>query len=169
VKEIWQRQFPLGPFEKWFNKGLKMLMQDLAQAGIDVEEYIEFETMASYKHNSEQQLMSRVGIPEGDGPVLWFSMSGRSPSSWALSWDPFVEELSGEFWATIENCEQTVPGSWVDEDDDDDGGSGKWRCLLESVVDSVFCYVRHTNNEELRVRGMMTCREMRQLSMDGIH
>jgi hypothetical protein len=168
VREIWCRQFPIGSFEKWLNRGLEMLTQDLAQAGIDVDEYMELETMV----NSNMQSTPGVGTTASDGSALWFTFR-KNTGGWTFYWDPCVEELSSEFWATIENCEQSIPGSWVN--DDDPNGSKIGICLLEGSVNSWYCFERRLRpgfdsggtNEVLRVRGTMTCKENHPIELSS--
>ncbi|KAH7253593.1 uncharacterized protein BKA55DRAFT_737387 [Fusarium redolens] len=53
------------------------------------------------------------------GPSLVILSVGPRADDWSFSWDPCVEELSGEFWTTLEDAQRKVPGAWVDEEDED--------------------------------------------------
>ncbi|RFN48572.1 hypothetical protein FIE12Z_7152, partial [Fusarium flagelliforme] len=103
VKDIWQWQLPLGAFGKWLDRVLAMLKEDFIQAGIVFEGV-----------TSPQCI---VGCKKGESGLgtMWMSTDDCS----AL-WDPYVEELAGEFWYTVENIPLAVPGSWLCDDEDDD-------------------------------------------------
>lgn len=146
VKEIWQWQFPLGAFGKWLDRALGMLKEDLTQAGIVLGE------VASFTNCKQSQ--SGLG-------TTWMSTDNCS----AL-WDPVVEELAGEFWLMIETPWLAVPGSWVFDDEHDSDTSA---CLFWPADEDFLCHHRRRlfyrgneciGNKLLRVRGMMTCREM---------
>lgn len=194
LTSLWRRQFALQPFETWVRKALVMLLEDLAVAGVDLEEYMRWEAIRSYESSYESSydssddsnddysdddsddcsypqsyigrwmvdhLRLRVGmrIP-ASGPALIIRATGHSPSDWTFSWDPCVEELSGEFLSDIE---QPIPGAWSDFDLHIENPLAD-RCHMKYV----FCEITRVvgsksklkENELLRVRGMATCQEM---------
>ncbi|KAJ4018328.1 hypothetical protein NW752_005443 [Fusarium irregulare] len=100
VKFIWKWQFPLGAFAKWINRVLGILKEDLSQAGFQL-------TMAPrfYGVPSRKESLSGLG-------TMWILTSDC-----AALWDPYVEELAGEFWYMIETTPLALPGSWVFDDE----------------------------------------------------
>lgn len=156
VKDIWRWQFPLGAFEKWVNTVLGILKEDLTQAGTLFREFTNSHSVPSRKQN-------QCGLG-----TMWILTSDC-----AALWDPYVEELAGEFWYMIETTPLALPGSWVFDDEDDGDRS---RCLLYPEEEGYKCLCRRQrfyrgneciDNERLRVRGMMTCRERRPLYFDN--
>lgn len=174
LTSLWRRQFALQPFEIWVRRALGMLLEDLAIAGVDVEEYMRWEATCSYQSsdNSDGQrtvglvrLRSGMRIP-ASGPALVIRATGRMPSDWAFSWDPCVEELSSEFWSILSLVEQPIPGAWADFDSYSE---------QEQALEYPGCHMRQRycriirlmggknkleESKLLRVRGMRTCEEM---------
>lgn len=149
VKFIWKWQFPLGAFAKWINRVLGILKEDLSQAGFQL-------TMAPrfYGVPSRKESLSGLG-------TMWILTSDC-----AALWDPYVEELAGEFWYMIETTPLALPGSWVF---DDEGAGDGFSCLLYPEEKFYNCLHRRRqfyrgneciDNKRLKVRGMMTCREI---------
>ncbi|KAI6754101.1 hypothetical protein HG530_013277 [Fusarium avenaceum] len=157
---IWQRQFALQPFETWIRKALGMLLEDLAIAGVDLEEYMRWEAFRSYESSYDSddessddcsddcyyprsymgrwmadhlRLRSGMRIPPS-GPALVIHTTGRMPTDWAFSWDPCVEELSYDFWSLVSHIEQPIPGAWVDFDPYSERGLGNDGCLMGEGV-----------------------------------
>jgi hypothetical protein len=168
LTSLWRRQFPLQPFEIWVRRALGMLLEDLAIAGIDLEEYMRLEAIRSYDCGYEGQsigygleLRPEMRIPES-GPALVIHAIGSMPSDWAFSWDPCIEELSGQFWSMMSHTKRPIPGAWVDFDPyseqvlKDDG------CHMEQFSCTVTRRIGGNKLKEkklLRVRGMTTCQE----------
>jgi len=151
VKDIWQWQFPLGVFERWLDRVLGMLKEDITRAGGDFKKLGSAYDM-SYEQN---QPGSGITVSTGDSSKLW-----------GCSWDPYPEGLAGEFWSTIEASQLAVPGSWISDDEDTSGLSD---CLFKCADRRFFCITRrlkfYRGNERiddklLRVKGMITCREV---------
>lgn len=170
LTSLWRRQFALKPFEIWVRRALGMLLEDLAIAGIDLEEYMRWEAIRSYECDYEGQsirecleLRSEIGIPES-GPALVIHASGSMPSDWAFSWDPCIEELSGQFWSMMSHTERPIPGAWVDFDPYSEQALEDDVCHMERLSCPVIRRIRGKNkleeNKLLRVRGMTTCQEM---------
>lgn len=55
TKSLWRRQFALRPFEWWITKALNMWLEDLAEAGIDLEEYMMWEIFESRDSHPVQE------------------------------------------------------------------------------------------------------------------
>jgi hypothetical protein len=169
LTSLWRRQFALQPFEIWVRRALGMLLEDLAIAGIDLEEYMRWEAIRSHECSYEGQsiaegleLRPEMRIPES-GPALVIHATGRMPSDWAFSWDPCVEELSGEF---LSHIEQRIPGAWVDFDPYSEQGQALRyaKCHKKQRYCPIMRLMGGKNkleeNKLLRVRGMTTCEEM---------
>jgi hypothetical protein len=167
LTSFWRRQFALRPFEIWVTRAVEMLLEDLVLAGIDLEEYMRWEAIrsreCSYSDGSiEESLQLRPGtrIPES-GPALVILGSGSMPSDWAFTWDPCVEELSGEFWSMVSYTEQPIPGAWVDFDLHSEQTFGRNNCQIDTGCgfQRMYDHKRLAENKLLRVRGMTTCEE----------
>ncbi|RYC87691.1 hypothetical protein BFJ63_vAg9413 [Fusarium oxysporum f. sp. narcissi] len=130
LEGLWGRQFPLLPFERWIQNATTLWLEDLAEAKIDLEEYMSLEVLysrechmdCSGKH-TEVEIQPGTRLPEF-GPSLVILSVGPRADDWSFSWDPCVEELSGEFWTTLDNAQVKVPGAWVDERNED------FECLM---------------------------------------
>lgn len=130
LEGLWRRQFPLLPFERWIQNATTLWLEDLAEAKIDLEEYMSLEVLysrechmdCSGKH-TEVEIQPGTRLPEF-GPSLVILSVGPRADDWSFSWDPCVEELSGEFWTTLDNAQIKVPGAWVDERNED------FECLM---------------------------------------
>lgn len=143
LQAIWQRRFRLLPFERWIQKAVRLWLEDLSAAGINLEEYMSLEMLFSRHYQTDPMAeISKVKIKPGVrlpefGPSLVVISAGPRPDDWSFSWDPCVEELLGEFWAAPEDVEKNIPGAWVDERDED------FECLMG---DTVLCWVRRSEN-----------------------
>ncbi|KAF4996336.1 hypothetical protein FDECE_12480 [Fusarium decemcellulare] len=119
LKDIWKRQFPLGAFTKWLARAVSMWLKDIADAGVDLEEYFLWEISTS---RGDSELDPKIKLQRGGrileyGPSLVILEHGKRPEDWLLEWDPCVEELVGEFWNGVET--PNVPGAWVGDDDNE--------------------------------------------------
>ncbi|KAM0211394.1 hypothetical protein ACHAPA_005227 [Fusarium lateritium] len=183
LTSLWRRQFALRPFETWVKRALGLLLEDLAIAGIDLEEYMGWEAFGSYEDDSSNdcsddgsdessddnsddfcgpRCYSGMRIPRS-GPALVILRTGSMPNDWAFSWDPCVEQLVSEFWLRIEHTERPIPGAWVDFDQyseqvlrDNWCYMRRWVCQLKRLNSDKW---RWEENKLLRVRGMTTCEE----------
>ncbi|KAH6953349.1 hypothetical protein DER45DRAFT_575732 [Fusarium avenaceum] len=198
LTSLWRRQFALQPFQIWVRRALGMLLEDLAIAGIDLEEYMRWEAIRSYESSYDEssydssddssdndsddcsyphshigrwmvdhlRLRSGMRIP-ASGPALVIHATGRMPSDWALSWDPCVEELCGEFFQSLRatsHIEQQIPGAWVDFDPYIEQLPNPYRCCMGQLR----CRSRRQcgdknilkENKSLWVRGMRSCEEL---------
>ncbi|KAF5609966.1 uncharacterized protein FSUBG_3747 [Fusarium subglutinans] len=188
LKVLWQRQFLLLPFERWIQNAVTLWLGDVAAAGINLEEYMSLELLYSLESYQDTVCKdTKVEIKPGarlpkSGPSLVILSVGLRAEDWSFSWDPCVEELSGEFWATLEDAHIKVPGAWVDD------GIEDGECLMRHRK---FCWFRRwvsneskiatgyypkeehkqpmrlggpegtegKDGESLQIRGMMTCEE----------
>ncbi|KAH7178102.1 hypothetical protein DER46DRAFT_621802 [Fusarium sp. MPI-SDFR-AT-0072] len=188
LEALWKRQFLLLPFARWIQNAVTLWLEDLAAAGINLEEYMSLELLYSREfHQNTVCKDTKVEIQPGarlpqSGPSLVILSVGSRADDWSFSWDPCVEELSGEFWTTLEDAQIKVPGAWVDERTED------FECLMG---DRTSCWFRQwirnmpktairdilkeehkqqmrlrglewterKDRERLRIRGMTTCEE----------
>ncbi|KAF4434737.1 hypothetical protein FACUT_7796 [Fusarium acutatum] len=188
LEVLWKRQFLLLPFERWIQNAVTLWLEDVAAAGINLEEYMSLELLysrESYQNtvckSTKEAIQPGARLPES-GPSLVVLSAGSRANDWSFSWDPCVEELSGEFWTTLEDAQIKVPGAWVDERTED------FECLMQHHR---FCWFRRwvrkeakrgmgytpkeeykpqmrlggldgterEDRERLRIRGMTTCEE----------
>ncbi|KAJ4258773.1 hypothetical protein NW762_007860 [Fusarium torreyae] len=173
ITKLWQRQFPLRPFEQWLKTILRIWLEDLAEAGVNLKEYIRSEAIYNRGHGSTSRywvreefahplrLWAGMRLSES-GPSLVIQSFGPAPDDWVFSWDPCVEELSGEFWTSIASFQLTMPGAWVD-----DGENGRRDNRLEcQMQEHSWCGARlievarqswrKTKNPP-KIRGMGSC------------
>ena len=133
----WWKHFPFGcgrerPSRTWLRWYLRFWLEDLLEAGIDLEAYGKAE-VAEFRPS--RMLLSwppRLCGQRGSskGPYKWKGFRyGPRPEDWDLIWelDPAVEKFVGDFWAWVEDPPLAMPGAWVDdsdsEDSEDDGHS----------------------------------------------
>ncbi|KAF4342824.1 hypothetical protein FBEOM_3233 [Fusarium beomiforme] len=100
LRALWQRQFALLSFERWIQMAMRLWLEDLADAKIDLEEYMKWEMVYSREYREdkttgglEMTILPGMRIPES-GPSLSIISFGQNPEDWRFSWDPCVEELS---------------------------------------------------------------------------
>ncbi|KAJ3548018.1 hypothetical protein NM208_g1209 [Fusarium decemcellulare] len=115
------RIFPWGLLERWVSKAVSMWLEDLYEAGVDLEEYIQCEMSVS---RVECDVASIAILQPGArlrdlGPSLVVIEHGKRPEDWVVEWDPCIEELSGEFWNVI-NAPPALPGAWIEDMEDND-------------------------------------------------
>ncbi|RBA20931.1 hypothetical protein FPRO05_08378 [Fusarium proliferatum] len=127
LKALWKLQFRLFPFTRWIQNAVILWLEDVAVAGINLEEYMSLELLYSldFQKNSvckDMKMKIRPGarLPEF-GPSLVILSVGPRAGDWSFSWDPCVEELSGDFWTALEDIPIKMPGAWVDERPEDFG------------------------------------------------
>ncbi|KAI1039142.1 hypothetical protein LB505_007515 [Fusarium chuoi] len=125
LEVLWKRQFLLLPFERWIQNAVTLWLEDVAAAGINLEDYMSLELLYSREFDQDTvckgtkvEVQPGVRLPES-GPSLVILSVGSRAHDWSFSWDPCVEELSGEFWSTIKDAQIKVPGAWVDEGPED--------------------------------------------------
>lgn len=169
LAKIKWRKFPMGAFNKWLPRALSMWMEDLAEAGINLQEYIVYEISASRAWYTP--LRPGIRFLES-GPSLVVLNYGVDPEDWAFEWDPCVEELVGEFWNIIEF--PPMPGSWVDAipDGEDDGEPGDIdvQCYMGNSDLCSFASIRYwgemeasgTKPSPLGAGGVPKCGEFRK-------
>ncbi|KAF4953114.1 hypothetical protein FGADI_6264 [Fusarium gaditjirri] len=180
IEALWKRQFLLLPFARWIQNAVTLWLEDLAAAGINLEEYMSLELLYSRKFRNnavykDTKAVMRPGarLPES-GPSLVILSVGPRADDWSFSWDPCVEELSGEFWTTLEDAHIKVPGAWVEERTEDFGcimGYHSW-CLFRRAARSWSKMpskrmrsrglhgTKRKGRKRLRIRGMVTCEEL---------
>ncbi|KAI8413211.1 hypothetical protein FOFC_06486 [Fusarium oxysporum] len=193
LEALWKRQFLLLPFARWIQNAITLWLEDLAAAGMNLEEYMSLELLYSREFHknivckdTKVEIRPGAHLPES-GPSLVVLSVGPRADDWSFSWDPCVEELSGEFWTTLEDAQIKVPGAWVDDRIED------YECLMgdpstcwfrreekfyknentSSMVTKEILKEEHKQTlrlqglewperkyrEGLRVRGMTTCEE----------
>ncbi|KAF5710767.1 hypothetical protein FGLOB1_5297 [Fusarium globosum] len=125
LKALWKRQFRLFPFARWIQNAVTLWLEDVAAAGINLEEYMNLELLYSldFQKNAvckDMKMKIRPGARLLEsGPSLVILSVGPCAGDWSFSWDPCVEELSGDFWTALEDIPIKVPGAWVDERPED--------------------------------------------------
>ncbi|KAH7276085.1 hypothetical protein B0J15DRAFT_531541 [Fusarium solani] len=164
------RNFHTRAFNEWLSKAMLMWMEDLEEAGVDLQEYFRIELSAC----RGTDMLLRPGIRLLKlGPSLVVLNYGENPQDWIFEWDPCVEGAVGEFWNMIEF--PPLPGAWVDEDSDgeDDGeDNGEPRdalgykyCHMRGPGGCVFASFRYwseiqrsgVKSDSLGVRGIPRC------------
>lgn len=115
LAQITWTSFPIGAFERWLSNALLMWMEDLAEAGLNLREYIRAEILVC--RGTDMQLRPGIRFLEF-GPSLVVLNYGDNPQDWVFEWDSCVEGMVGEFWNIIEF--PPMPGAWVDDDPDDE-------------------------------------------------
>ncbi|SCV52682.1 uncharacterized protein FFB14_12731 [Fusarium fujikuroi] len=164
IEALWKRQFRLLPFARWIRRAVSLWLEDLAAAGINLEEYMSLELRYSrdYQNNSvykgtKMEIRPGTRLP-GSGPSLVVLSVGPHADDWSFSWDPCVEELSGDFWTALEDAQLKVPGTWVDERTEDSV------CLMGDRVNCWLRWYERKYCEGFRVRGILTCQEFRHMN-----
>ncbi|KAJ3542979.1 hypothetical protein NM208_g3813 [Fusarium decemcellulare] len=168
LRDIWKRQFPLGSFANWLAGALSMWLEDIANAGVDLEEYFLWEASTC---RGDTELDPKIEVQRGTripgyGPSLVIVEHGKRPDDWLFEWDPCVEELVGEFWDVVET--PNIPGAWVEDDENEieDGLShlthlcrmGKpFGCIISSARYWSKCSATGGSARLVRVRGMERC------------
>ncbi|EEU38239.1 uncharacterized protein NECHADRAFT_77012 [Fusarium vanettenii 77-13-4] len=138
LAKIKWRSFPAGAFNKWLSKALSMWMEDLAEAGLDLQEYFRIELSAC--RGMAMQLRPGIRLLEC-GPSLVVLKYGDNPQDWIFEWDPCVEGEFGEFWNMIEF--PPMPGAWVDEDSDGEDDDLNEDCHMGGSERCVFASIRY--------------------------
>ncbi|KAF5002490.1 hypothetical protein FGRMN_315 [Fusarium graminum] len=164
VTKLWRRQFRINSFTKWIKKGLLILFEDLANAGIDLEEYMRWEAIRSREYGNEVQnlhnglcLQLGMRLPEF-GLALVILAFGKEPHDWKISWDPCVEELSGEFWIAIEDSQIRMPGTWVDDEWTEQGDHFNCQMGVEGscAIKRMYQHSSEVQDKNTRVRGKIS-------------
>ncbi|KAF5648485.1 uncharacterized protein FTJAE_1318 [Fusarium tjaetaba] len=133
LEALGKRQFRLLPFERWVQNAVTLWLEDVAAAGINLEEYMSLELQYNRRlHNHTVRKDAKLEVRPvarlpASGPSLVILSVGPRADDWSFSWDPFVEELSGEFWTALEDSQIKVPGAWVDE------RTGYIECLMGNL------------------------------------
>lgn len=166
LAKIKWRNLPTGAFNKWLSKALSTWMEDLAEAGLDLQEYFRIELSAC--RGADMQLRPGTRLLEfGPSPVVL--NYGDNPQDWMFEWDPCAEGEVGEFWNMIEF--PPMPGAWVDEDPEgEDAGEPNDEldyedCHMGGSVQCAFASIRHWGEiqrsgvklDSLGVRGILGC------------
>jgi hypothetical protein len=145
-----------------------MWMEDLAEAGLDLQEYFRIELSAC--RGTDMQLRSGTRLLEF-GPSLVVLNYGENPQDWMFEWDPCVEGEVGEFWNMIEL--PPMPGAWVDEDSDgeDDGELDYENCHMGGKYQCAWALIRYWSEiqrsgvkpDSFGVRGIPRCGKFQRL------
>lgn len=102
---------------------VRMWLEDLMEAGVDLEAYGELEDEFLFEGAVEIDLEFFDGslYPASMGPYIAWTEYGPRPEDWIFEYDPCVEEYAGEFWWVLANEERLMPGpmpgAWEDDDD----------------------------------------------------
>ncbi|KAG4256137.1 hypothetical protein FPRO03_05085 [Fusarium proliferatum] len=188
LEVLWKRQCLLHPFARWIQHAVPLWLEDVAAAGINLEEYMSLELLYSREFGQDTvckgtkvEVQPGVRLPES-GPSLVILSVGPRANDWSFSWDPCVEELSGEFWSMLEDAQIKVPGAWVDERPEDLEcimrhrdlcWFRRWIKRLSNIAKGYNPKEEHEQqmrfrglegterkgHERLRIRGMATCEE----------
>ncbi|KAH7129108.1 hypothetical protein EDB81DRAFT_697193 [Dactylonectria macrodidyma] len=120
------RTFGIGVRKNKLLLAISAWLEDLALAGIDLEEYIRSE-MATCRFETGVEIDPQNRGPTRftpSGPSLVLLNHGPSPQDWQFEWDPCLEVLVGEFWRCVEasqrrnEAQRPMPGAWQDDDED---------------------------------------------------
>ncbi|KAF4464222.1 hypothetical protein FALBO_8956 [Fusarium albosuccineum] len=166
LAETWRRQFPLRAFDRWVSKAVSMWLEDLYEAGVDLEGYMLCEMSVSrVEGDGASMTILQPGARLRDsGPSLVIIEHGKHPEDWVVEWDPCIEELSGEFWSVI-TAPPALPGAWIDDAEDDGIG---W-CHMRDYGVCVLALERWRGKDPgaqpSRMRGIPRCREGVSLSV----
>lgn len=102
---------------------VRMWLEDLMEAGVDLEAYGELEDEFLVDGAVEMDLDFPDGslYPASMGPYIVCAEYGPRPEDWIFEYDPCVEEYAGEFWWVLANEERLMPGpmpgGWEDDDE----------------------------------------------------
>ncbi|KAH6970839.1 hypothetical protein BKA56DRAFT_735659 [Ilyonectria sp. MPI-CAGE-AT-0026] len=102
---------------------VRMWLEDLMEAGVDLEAYGELEDDFLAVDAMEIDLEFPDGslYPASMGPYIVWAEYGPHPDDWIFEYDPCVEEYAGEFWWVLANEERLMPGpmpgGWEDDDE----------------------------------------------------
>jgi hypothetical protein len=93
---------------------LKIWLESLQTAGIDLKEFGQIEERLLRSGVIDKQLDSMAGWYTGR-PRLYGLTCGPSPDDWHLWISESCEMLVGEFWRLIKRQEEVMPGAWPDD------------------------------------------------------
>ncbi|KAH6990288.1 hypothetical protein EDB80DRAFT_168178 [Ilyonectria destructans] len=102
---------------------VRMWLEDLMEAGVDLEAYGELEDEFLVEGAVERDLKFPDGslYPASMGPYIVCAEYGPRPEDWIFEYDHCVEEYAGEFWWVLANEERLMPGpmpgGWEDDDE----------------------------------------------------
>lgn len=104
-----------------FRTAVRMWLEDLMEAGVDLEAYgeLEDEFLAVGAMETDLEFPDGSLYPASMGPYIVWAEYGPRPEDWIFEYDPCVEEYAGEFWWVLANEERLMPGpmpgGWEDE------------------------------------------------------
>ena len=113
------------PWKRHLREYVKPWLEDILEAGHNMEAYGEAEMLAFHPQDLSPPLCAwpprdRNTRGSSEGPYRWKGFKyGPRPEDWDLIWelDPAVEEFVADFWAWVENPPLAIPGAWVDDED----------------------------------------------------
>lgn len=109
--------------ERCVRTAVRIWLEDLIEAGVDLDAYGELEDEFLGTGAFEMDLVFLNGsfYPASMGPYIVWAEYGPRPEDWIFEYDPCVEEYAGEFWWVLEIEERLMPGSmpggWEDDDE----------------------------------------------------
>lgn len=92
-------------------------LEDLAMAGVNLQEYGEHERRHLPGWHKVRQMDHK--FEAGCNVLYWFTYGPR-PEDWHFFWSFGVEGFAGEFWKLVEPRQIDIPGAWVIEDGDEE-------------------------------------------------
>ncbi|KAH6974283.1 hypothetical protein BKA56DRAFT_93629 [Ilyonectria sp. MPI-CAGE-AT-0026] len=124
LEKHWEKSFVFFcPSCRQITKAISMWLEDLAEVGVDIEEYIKQEIGIG---RGVPDIGIGTQIPQPirfrmSGPSLVLMERGSCQEDWRFEWDPLVEALAGEFWRLVDDPQWQVetsgpmPGAWPDD------------------------------------------------------
>lgn len=115
--------FVFCPSRGQITEAISMWLEDLAEVGVEIEEYIKEEIRIGRglpDSGVETHIPQPIRFRES-GPSLVLMERGYCSEDWRFEWDPELESLAGEFWRLVDDplwqveTPGTVPGAWPDD------------------------------------------------------
>lgn len=124
LEKYWRSRFVFFcPSCRQITKAISMWLEDLAEVGVDIEEYIKQE-IGIGRGVQDSGIGTQIPQPirfRMSRPSLVLMERGSCPKDWRFEWDPELETLVGEFWRLVDDPQWQVetpgpmPGAWPDD------------------------------------------------------